>query len=67
MIPVSSSNISAVSYDEQQQTFQVKFKTDAIYQHDGVPPEVYKAFMDAPSKGKFYADRIKRTYPFRKL
>jgi len=67
MIPISSSNISAVQYDEQQQTLQVKFINDTIYQYAGVPAEVYKAFMGAPSKGRFFADMIKRTYQFTKL
>lgn len=67
MIPVSSSNIAGVLYNEQQRTLQVKFTNDTIYVYSGVPAEVYRALMGSPSKGKFFADMIKRHYQFTKL
>ena len=46
-IPVSSSRISSVGWENN--TLEVQFKDGAIYQYYGVTNSEYRAFMNAPS------------------
>jgi guanyl-specific ribonuclease Sa len=65
--PVSSSNISAIGYDEENQTLEVEFTNGAVYQYSGVPSGEYEGIMGADSKGKYLHANIKNHYSFVKL
>lgn len=56
-IPVSSSNLASVGY--QDGILEVAFKSGSVYQYTGVPESVYDALMSAPSHGKFFAAFIR--------
>lgn len=64
-IPVSSSNLASVSY--QDGILEVAFKSGSVYQYTGVPESVYEALMSAPSHGKFFAAFIRNNYPYRQV
>lgn len=66
-IPVSSTNIASIGYVADSLTLEVEFTNMAVYQYQGVPPEVHEAFMNAPSKGTFLHQSIKDQYPYIKL
>jgi len=66
-IPVTSSTISSVYYDQRTQTLEVEFRSGAIYQYFDVPQSVYDAFMSAGSKGVFLNSNIKGVYRFARL
>lgn len=59
MKPVSSSNVSAVGYEEATQTLYVTFNGGGTYSYDGVPKEKYLSLLSAPSIGKFINSNIK--------
>ena len=65
--PVSSSNISAIGYDADNNVLEVEFTNGAVYSYSGVPPGEYETFMNADSKGKYLHANIKNRYPFAKL
>lgn len=65
MIPVVSSNLSSVGYENG--VLYVSFRHGGIYSYEGVPYEVYQNLLKAPSKGKYFAAYIKNSYPYRKL
>lgn len=65
--PVSSSNISAIGYDEESQVLEVEFNNGAVYAYTGVPLGEYEGFMNADSKGKYLHANIKNSYSFMKL
>jgi hypothetical protein len=56
-VPVSSSNIAAVAYEEMvtppYRRMWVKFKSGAVYSYDAVPRAIYDGFLAAPSKGEY--------------
>lgn len=58
LIPISSSNLSAVGYDEGPMTLQVQFKNGATYSYANVEPETYAAMM-AGDPGEYFATIIK--------
>lgn len=65
MIPVSSSNLSAVGYENN--TLYVVFHNGSLYSYAGVPRHIYEGLMSAPSHGKYLATYVKGTYPYTRL
>jgi hypothetical protein len=64
MIPVVSSNVTAVGYDDDRKVLRLRFHNGTVYEYSGVPATVYRALLDAPSKGSFINDRFKNgPYP----
>jgi hypothetical protein len=62
-----STAIRAIRYDEERQRLLVRFVDGDEYAYVGVPGEVHRSFVDAESKGRFFADAIRGRYPFNKL
>jgi KTSC domain len=67
MVPVESSNIKAVGHDAATNELHIRFTNGTTYIHSGVPRAFYQNMLQAPSKGKYHAERIKGTFPHRKL
>ncbi|MFA4860689.1 KTSC domain-containing protein [Methanoregula sp.] len=65
--PVQSSNLKSVGYDEHQEILEIEFISSGIYQYSNVPREMYNNLMNAPSKGKFFAQYIKDRFPTKKV
>lgn len=59
---VESSNISALAYDEFIETLTVWFKSGAEYDYVAVPSETANEFLDSPSKGWYFKNRIVPNY-----
>ncbi|OTO71302.1 MULTISPECIES: KTSC domain-containing protein [unclassified Enterococcus] len=64
LIPVSSSNLVAVGYNQANQELTIQFHS-GVYTYTGVPESIYNGLMTAPSKGSYHHRYIKR-YPFRR-
>ena len=64
---VTSSNIRSVGYDPATDTLEIEFHGGRIYQYDGVPENVYRGLMAAPSHGSHFQANVRNTYPFRKI
>ena len=62
-----SSLIESVDYDDEEMTLTIEFVRGGEYSYARVSSEVYLAFVDSPSKGKFFSSEIKDKYPFRKI
>lgn len=59
-IPVISSNIKSVPYEEKtNQMFVMFINYDAVYVHEKVNKELIFSFLNSASKGKFYAKIFK--------
>lgn len=63
-LPVGSSNISSIGYEEASQTLEVEFNNGSIYQYYNVGLGLYDQLMQAPSKGQFLNTYIKNAHPF---
>lgn len=59
LVPVVSSDIAAAGYDPDTSELQIQFTTGRIYSYQNVPPLIYQLFLEAPSKGSFFARNIK--------
>jgi hypothetical protein len=62
-IPVSSSNVAAVAYDDGSSTLEVEFKSGSVYQYFGVPAQHFQALCgDSISVGRYLNTEIKPYY-----
>lgn len=66
MIPVSSSNLVAVGYDEATSTLRVAFKS-GVYDYYNVPKNIFEGLLNAPSKGKFHHAYIKHSFRYKRI
>lgn len=64
---VESSAIRDIRYDEQRAKLFVTFSDGDEYVYVGVPGEVHRSFLDADSKGRFFAFEIRDQYPYNKI
>jgi len=62
-----SSNIKAVGYDEDTLTLYVEFVNGGRYTYEGVPLELFDAFKEAESKGRFFFQNIKGKFNYSRL
>lgn len=66
-VPVSSTNVAAIGYDEDTEILEIEFTNGAVYQYFGVPSGEFNGFMGSDSKGKFFNANIKNRYSVSKL
>ena len=59
---ITSSNVKAVEYDEENEIFTVEFNRGDIYSYIGVPQHVVDDLMKAESKGRFLNQNIMNVY-----
>ena len=64
---VLSEAIRDISYDPQRAKLFVTFNDGDRYVYVGVPGEVHRSFLDADSKGQFFAYEIRDQYPYNKV
>ena len=66
-IPVSSSNLSSVAYDESTSTLYIRFQSSGTYAYYNVPASVYQGLMSAASHGSYHAAHIKNNYRYARV
>ena len=63
LVPVESSMISAVAYDDAARELLVIFNSGKTYVYSNVPREVYDGLLRANSKGSYMKDFVIDMYP----
>lgn len=72
MHAVESSNLEAVGYDEEEQILYIAFRPKrqtprTLYRYFNVTGEEFSALLNAESKGKWFAQNIKKVKPYAKV
>lgn len=68
MIPVSSSNVQEIGYDEANQTLYVRFFNNSLYSYQGVPIAEFYELQNASSVGGYLSRNIKKgPYTYQRL
>lgn len=67
MISVQSSSLRSVGFDPTTSTLRVQFVKGKLYEYAGVPLDVYRSLLDAPSLGQYFNRYIRNIYPYRRL
>ena len=65
MIPVSSSNIASIGYENG--TLYVAFNRGGLYAYSGIPVSIYHGLMSASSHGSYLASHVNGIYPYRRI
>lgn len=65
MIPVSSSNISSIGYENG--TLYVTFHHGGLYAYFNVPESIYHGLMSASSHGSYLASHVKGVYSYKRI
>jgi hypothetical protein len=64
---LGASTIRSVGYDAGRQLLEIEFSSGSIAQYSGVSPEVHRQFINAPSSGSFYQDKIDENYSSKRI
>jgi hypothetical protein len=59
---LKSSAIISTGYNRSTQTLYIKFASNSVYRYFGVPADVFEAFLEAPSHGRFGHQHIFKRY-----
>jgi hypothetical protein len=62
MIPVASSLLKTVGFDDEKEELRVAFHTGGSYVYRGVPRSVFDALLNDHSAGHFFLVNIKAKY-----
>lgn len=66
MIPVKSSNLRSVGYDQATGTLEIQFNS-GTYEYSNVPSSIHTGLMAASSKGSYHHRHIKHAFSYRKI
>ena len=67
-IPVRSSNVASVGYDESSSTLEVEFKSGSVYRYFGVPVQHFHALSSGSvSAGHYLNTEIKPHYRYQQV
>jgi len=65
LVPVSSSNVAAIGYEDG--ITEVQFKNGAVYQYLNTTQQLFDDFCTASSKGRFVHQRLKDKFPYQRI
>ena len=58
---------SVVQSAGHSRVLEIQFESGRVYQYFDVPKSVYRGFMQAESKGKYFNARIRNQYPYQEI
>ena len=67
MIPVISSNVESVGYDEQNRIVYVRFLNATVYMYKEVPLYEFEGLLNAPSVGSYLHRNFKNIYCYERI
>jgi len=66
-VTINSSNIKSASFNTEDETLSLTFKTGAIYEYEKVPWVIFTKFRMSESQGKFFTSNINGKYKYKKI
>lgn len=67
MIPVESSQLSYIGFDDENNKLYVTFKNNKTYEYSDVPYNVWKEFKTSTSIGSYFSKNIKNKYQYKEI
>ena len=62
-MPVDSSALASVGYSRKKHILEVEFRKEGlIYRYVDVPESVFRELLEAPSKARYYNEKIRGHY-----
>jgi len=66
-VPVDSSNLASIGYDESTQTLEIEFKNGGLYQYFDVPASVHTELLGSDSLGSYFSHQIRSSYRYTRM
>ncbi len=64
---LSSSNLSAYSYDRKNETLRIRFKSGRTYEYSDVPASVVSSLASAGSAGSYFNTNIRNSFSYQRM
>ena len=64
---VMSSLLAAIGYNREKQILAVEFSSGVIFHYAGVGPDLWQAFLESPSQGRYYSQHIRGKFQGEKM
>ncbi len=58
----TSSNIARLKYFPEKGVMQIEFRNNKTYEYEDVSYDTWNQFINAPSAGRFFNERVKNAY-----
>lgn len=66
-VPLESKLLTAAAYAAEAQILYLRFHSGDAYRYFDFPPELYRDFLDAESKGRFFLSQIRNQFRYERL
>jgi hypothetical protein len=66
MVQVESEAIDEIGYDAERSVMFVRFSHGGWYTYFDVPADTYEAFVAAESHGRFFHERVRDRFSYRR-
>ena len=67
LVEIETSNLKSASYNTEDETLKVTFKSGIVYEYYKVPWDKFTKLRMAESQGRFFNLNIGRSYEYKKL
>lgn len=66
-LPLESKLLTAAAYPAETHVLYLRFRSGDVYSYFDFPPELYRDFLDAESKGRFFLSQIRNQFRYDRL
>ena len=66
-MPLESKLLIAAAYAAEAQILYLRFHSSDVYRYFDFPPELYRDFLGAESKGRFFLSQIRNQFRYERL
>ena len=66
-VPLESKLLTAAAYAADARTLYLRFHSSDVYRYFDFPPELYRDFLGAESKGRFFLSQIRNQFRYERL
>lgn len=66
-IPVESSNVEAIGYNQETQVLRIWYLNGGVYDYLNVPEIEFETLKQSPSVGSYLARNIKGSYSYQRV
>jgi hypothetical protein len=66
-INIPSDEVKSVGYDSSKMILEIEVPQTGVIQYLGVPEKVYAGLLNAKGYGKYFINKIKYIYPYKRI
>src|ERR1044072_3951263 len=66
-LPIVSKVLAATAYVTQRRWLYLQFHSGEIYRYFDFPPQQFRDFLEADSKGTYFGKHIRNHFPYERL